>query len=110
MKPPETWDTDRLRLRRSGVEDAAPIFAAYAQDFEVSMYLAWKPTGNIEDTRAHLRAGTVLWEEGKAFQRVILRKNDSQLLGALGLRVNGHRLRLAYVLAKKFWSVGVPEY
>jgi [ribosomal protein S5]-alanine N-acetyltransferase len=106
MKPPEIIETDRLRLRRAVEDDAEAIFAQYAQDPETTKYLAWKPTGKIEDTRAHLRASALLWEGGKGFQWVILRKKDSQLLGAVGLRVDGHKAELGYVLAKKFWGHG----
>src|SRR5215467_14437115 len=106
MEPPEIIETDRLRLRRAVEDDAEAIFAQYAQDPEATKYLAWKPTGKIEDTRAHLRASAVSWEEGKAFQWVILRKQDFQLLGVVGLRVDGHRVELGYVLAKKFWGHG----
>jgi len=106
MEPPKIIETDRLRLRRAVEDDAEAIFAQYAQDPEATKYLAWKPTGKIEDTRAHLRASAVSWEEGKAFLWVILRKQDSQLLGAVGVRVDGHRVELGYVLAKKFWGHG----
>ena len=106
MNPPESFDTDRLRLRRSVVEDAEAIFTEYAQDAEVAMYLTWKPTGKLEDTREHLRASAGAWREGTAFGWVILRKEDNQLLGAVGMRVDGHKLELGYVLAKRFWGNG----
>jgi RimJ/RimL family protein N-acetyltransferase len=106
MRPPESLETDRLRLRRSAVEDAEAIFAEYAQDPGVTMYLTWKPTGNIEDTREHLRTTASAWKEGKAFQWVILRKEDNQLLGAVGMRVDGHKVELGYVLARRFWGKG----
>ncbi len=106
MKPPEVIETDRLRLRRSIMEDAEAIFAEYAQDSEVTRYLTWQPTGNIKDTRAHLRDCATAWEDGKAFQWVILRKEDDHLLGAVGVRVDGHKVELGYVLAKKFWGQG----
>jgi len=106
MKPPEILETDRLRLRRSKLEDAEAIFAEYAQDSEVTMYLSWRPTGKIEDTREHLRTSATAWKEGKAFQWVILRKEDDHLLGAVGVRVDGHKVELGYVLARKFWGRG----
>jgi len=106
MHPPEIIQTDRLCLRRALVEDAAAIFATYGRDLQVTKYLAWKPTGKVEDTRAHLRASVLAWEEGRAFQWVILKKKDRRLLGAVGARVDGHKLELGYVLAKKFWGKG----
>jgi ribosomal-protein-alanine N-acetyltransferase len=107
MTPPEIIETDRLRLRRSLERDAEGIFAAYAQDREVTMYLAWRPTGNIEDTRESLRHAANEWQEGSAFRWTIFRKKDDQLLGTLALRVDGPKVELGYVLAKKFWGKGL---
>jgi RimJ/RimL family protein N-acetyltransferase len=106
MRPPELLQTDRLWLRRARVEDAETIFDAYGQDLEVTRYLAWKPTGKIEDTRTHLLAARAAWEEGKAFQWVILGKGHADLLGVVGVRVDGHKVELGYLLAKKFWGNG----
>jgi ribosomal-protein-alanine N-acetyltransferase len=106
MRPPEILQTNRLCLRRALVEDAAAIFRTYARDPEVTKYLAWKPTGKVEDTRSHLRSSILAWEEGRAFQWVILQKKGRRLLGAVGARVDGHKLELGYVLAKKFWGKG----
>jgi len=106
MKAPEVLETNRLRLRRSVEADAQAIFGAYAQDPEVTKYLAWRRTGNIDDTRNTLRNATHAWEEGKAFHWVILRKQDDQLLGMVGARVDEHKVELGYVLAQKFWGQG----
>lgn len=106
MSPPERIDTARLRLRRSAESDAEALFAAYAQDREVTMYLAWRPTGRLEDTREHLRLSRAAWEEGRAFQWVIVRREDEKLLGMIGVRVDGHKVEMGYVLAKAFWRKG----
>jgi RimJ/RimL family protein N-acetyltransferase len=106
MNPPETIETDRLRLRRSLESDAEGIFAAYAQDREVTMYLAWRPTGNIENTRESLRHAAAEWREGRAFRWTIFRKEDDRLLGTLALRVDGLKVELGYVLAKDYWGKG----
>jgi RimJ/RimL family protein N-acetyltransferase len=106
VNPPEQIETGCLILRRSVEADAEAIFAEYAQDPEVTMYLTWVPTANIEDTREHLRASAAAWTEGKTFQWVILRKEGRQLLGAVGMRVDGHKVELGYVLARKFWGKG----
>jgi [ribosomal protein S5]-alanine N-acetyltransferase len=106
MKPPEILESSRLRLRRLVEDDAEAIFAAYAQDPEVTKYLVWRSTGNIEDTRHALRNATEAWEEGKAFNWIILRKKDNQLMGMVGVRVDGHKVELGYVLGRKFWRQG----
>lgn len=106
MNPPETIETERLKLRRSLESDAEGIFAAYAQDREVTLYLAWRPTGNIEDTRESLRHAADEWQEGRAFRWTIFRKEDDRLLGTLALRVDGPKVELGYVLAKDYWGKG----
>ncbi len=106
MKPPEILESSRLRLRRLVEDDAEEIFVAYAQDPEVTKYLVWRRTGDIEDTRHALRSAAEAWEEGKAFNWVILRKKDNQLLGMVGVRIDGHKVELGYVLARKFWRQG----
>lgn len=66
MRPPEIFETDRLRLRRPVIADAEAIFTEYGQDLEVAMYLTWRPTGKLEDTREHLRTSATAWREGAA--------------------------------------------
>ncbi len=106
MKPPEIIETRRLRLRRSIESDAEGIFAGYAQDREVTMYLAWRPTENIADTRESLRKADEEWREGRAFRWTLLEKGDEEVLGTLAARVDGLKVELGYVLAKKFWGRG----
>jgi len=106
MNPPELFETNRLNLRRPVMEDAEAIFVQYAQDPEVTRYLTWRPSQNIEETRAHLRVCDAGWNQGKTFQWAIIRKNDNQLLGGISFRVDGHKLELGYVLAKAYWNMG----
>jgi RimJ/RimL family protein N-acetyltransferase len=106
MKPPEILETKRLTLRLPRMEDAETIFTQYAQDAEVTKYLTWRPNRALEETREFLRICLAAWEEAKSFQWVIVRKEDNQLLGMVGFRVDGHRLELGYVLARTYWSRG----
>ncbi len=106
MKPPEILETDRLRLRRLVVGDAEAIFTQYAQDAEVTRYLTWRRNRTVQETREFLGSCLTTWEEGKSFHWVILRKEDNQLFGLIGFRVDGHKLELGYVLAKAYWGKG----
>src|SRR4051812_2205786 len=106
MIPPHIIETPRLRLRGACENDAEAIFAAYGQDHDATMDLAWRPSGKIEDTREHLRLTAKAREEGKALQWVILRKEDERLLGMIGGRIDGHKVELGYVLAKVYWNNG----
>src|SRR2546426_1575602 len=51
MKPPEVIETDRLRLRRPVMEDAAAIFSTYAQDPEVARFVSWSVHPSVDVTR-----------------------------------------------------------
>jgi ribosomal-protein-alanine N-acetyltransferase len=106
MSPPKIIETDRLRLRSARESDAEAIFAAYGQDRDVTMYLAWRPSGRIEDTCEHLRLMVEACGQGKALQWVILRKEDERLIGMIGGRIDGHKIELGYVLAKAYWNRG----
>lgn len=54
MQPPGFFETERLLLRRPKPSDATAIFDEYAQDPEVTRFLAWRPHQSIADTIAFL--------------------------------------------------------
>ena len=106
MQPPETLATSRLRLRPPQLEDAQAIFAGYAQDRAVTKYLTWRPHRDIDETRAFLQSCLAGWQDASAFPWAIIRTVDGQLLGMVELRVDGHRVDLGYVLARRAWGQG----
>jgi RimJ/RimL family protein N-acetyltransferase len=55
MVPPEEFRTKRLFLRRLVPEDAGSIFAAYAQDPQVTRYMIWTPHVSVEETRQYVQ-------------------------------------------------------
>jgi RimJ/RimL family protein N-acetyltransferase len=107
MKPPTTFETARLRLRRPVMEDAAAIFATYAQDPAVTRYLTWRPHTSIDDTREFLRRCAVGWEQEGPFPWAITLRDGDRLLGMMDLRPAGHRVELGYVLGRAHWGRGV---
>jgi RimJ/RimL family protein N-acetyltransferase len=110
MKPPAEIETVRLRLRLPAMEDATAIFEQYAQDPEVTRFLAWKAHRYVDETREFLRRCRSVWKEGSAFPWTIARKSDDQLLGMIEMRIADHAANLGYVLAKPFWGKGyAPE-
>jgi [ribosomal protein S5]-alanine N-acetyltransferase len=110
VSPPGTLTTARLRLRRPAAGDAAAIFAAYAQDPEVTRYLTWRPHASVDHTRAFLRRCAEGWRDGTEFSWVLSLREGEQLVGMLALRPEGHRVNLGYVLARPFWGQGLmPE-
>lgn len=106
MKPPEIFETPRLRSRPPRMEDAEPIFESYAQDLDVVKYLIWRPHKNIGETRAFLRSILKISENSAKFPYVIDRKSDGKLLGMFEIRLDGHMADMGYVLAKTHWGQG----
>ncbi len=106
MNPPEVIETERLRLRRPVIEDAEAIFSRYAQDADVTKYLTWRPHKIIETVREFLLLFLKKQNEGRWFQWVITKKDNQQLLGMIGFKVDGYKAELGYVLARTFWGRG----
>jgi RimJ/RimL family protein N-acetyltransferase len=105
MKPPETIRTSQLVLRRLVIEDAEAIYATYAQDPEVTRFLAWRPHQRIEETRAFVRKSDAAWRGGTEFTWAI-RRNDGELVGGIALRQHGFKVDFGYVIARIHWGNG----
>lgn len=106
MKPPEEFETKRLRLRIPALDDAEKIFNLYAQDKKVTRFLTWKPHDSIDETRAFLERCLDVWQQSRAFPWVVVEREQDQLIGMIELEVDGHRAELGYVLAQAFWGAG----
>jgi len=106
VKPPATIETARLRLRSLVVEDAAAIFAAYAQDPEVVRYVSWRPHRSTGDTLAFLRYCAEGWSKNGPYTWAIALRDGGRLMGTIELRPQGHRVEVGYVLARAWWGHG----
>jgi [ribosomal protein S5]-alanine N-acetyltransferase len=90
--------------------DAEAIFAAYAQDAEVTKYLTWRPHENVEETRDFIRRCILAWEDGPTYPWIITRKEDDRSIGMLECKVKEFGMNLGYVLARDHWGRGyMPE-
>jgi len=106
MKPPETFVTDRLRLRLPALSDADAIFNTYATDPEVTRYMIWQPHKSIEETNSFLARCAEGWLTRNEFPWAITLKESGELIGMLGLRIREFKADLGYCLARKFWGKG----
>ena len=107
MKPPETIETERLRLRPAVLGDAEAIFQGYAQDPEVSRYLVFRPHRSSEETRTFLRRCEQVWADGEDAPYAITLRSTGELIGMIEIRVEGHMADMGYVLARPFWGQGL---
>jgi [ribosomal protein S5]-alanine N-acetyltransferase len=105
LLPPESLLTSRLHLRKPRPEDASPIFAAYAQDPEVTRYLAFRPHRDLNDTHQAMERFLEGWRTGKSFCWLIFRRDDEQLIGAIAARPD-QGVNLGYLIARPFWGQG----
>jgi len=106
VNPPQHLDTDRLHLRLPRRDDAPAMFAAYAQDAEVTRCLTWRPHKSIEETYAILDLISKLWRDGEAFSYAITLKGNDSIIGMITLHPDGFKVSLGYVLARPHWSKG----
>jgi RimJ/RimL family protein N-acetyltransferase len=106
MIPPDHFDTPRLRLRLPRRDDAPAIFAAYAQDAEVTRYLTWRPHKSIEETYAIRDLMAKLWQDGEAFSYAITLTGDDTLIGMIAIHPDGFKASIGYVLARPHWGKG----
>ncbi len=107
MNPPESLHTARLLLRKPRPEDAPLIFAAYAQDAEVTRYLTWHPHKTVGDTHAVVGRLLAAWQSGTEFAWLLFTHLGGELVGAISARLDGHRMDLGYVLARSHWAQGL---
>ena len=106
IKPPELLETSHLLLRLPVREDSYAIFQKYAQDQEVTKYLTWKPHKNIDITREFVNRCIQCWQDESAFPWIVVRKNDSELVGMIELRIDHFRADLGYGIAREYWGNG----
>jgi RimJ/RimL family protein N-acetyltransferase len=103
---PEIWFTPRLRARRPRPDVAPAIFHGWAQDAEVTRYLAWCPQRHVDQTRQFLAACDEAWRESTRRPWVISRSEEDTPTGMIELRIDGHQASLGYVLSRAAWRHG----
>lgn len=107
---PERFDTQRLRLRKPKISDAARIFATYGQDSSVAHYMIWRPHTEIEQTNEFVRGCIEAWEGEARLPYVIVHHGEDEPIGMLDARLHDHMVDIGYVLAKSEWGRGqMPE-
>ena len=103
--PPESFGTARLLLRKPRAEDAALIFAAYAQDPEVTRYLTFRPHRDLNDAREAVERFLEGWRSAKSYCWLIFRRDGEELVGAISARED-QGINLGYLIARPYWRHG----
>lgn len=102
---PAILDTSRLRLRPPRLDDA-PAITAYAGDAEVVRYVSWRRHRGPDEAHEFLGQAIGAVAAGREVQWAITPPTSDTLLGMIGLRLDGHRVELGYVLARPSWGQG----
>lgn len=107
MRPPERFTTERLTLRPGTVADAEALFDAYAGDPEATRYLSWRTHEHPGETREFLAGAQASWQDGSECIWVLVPRDGSDPIGALGAADTPHGIEIGYVLARNRWGRGL---
>jgi RimJ/RimL family protein N-acetyltransferase len=106
-RAPESFDADRIRLRRPRAVDAAAIFARYSGDPEVTRLVGWPCHATADDARAFVLFSDGEWARAAAGPYLIESRETGALLGSTGLLFETpSRVQTGYVLATDAWGHG----
>jgi RimJ/RimL family protein N-acetyltransferase len=107
-RPPVSFGTARLLARLPRADDGPAVFAAYANDPEVTRYLVWKPYDRVEPLNAFLCECIANWERGEGHLAWLLcLKGTESPIGTIGITISPRgRALFGYALGRKFWGHG----
>ncbi len=110
IQPPKEFRTNRLLLRRPGVDDALAILEEYAADPEVTRFLTFTPHESV-DTVVEFLAGVIdRSESGEIPYWIISKPENGRPIGGIDVRIVRHIVEFGYVLGRKHWGNGfMPE-
>jgi ribosomal-protein-alanine N-acetyltransferase len=110
LDPPTELRTPRLFLRKPRRQDAPAMFAAYAQDPQVTKFLLWKPHPDVSESYRVVDRFIWQWKSKAEFSWFIFHNDTQQLIGSIGARPKTGGFELGYVLAQPHWGKGyMPE-
>jgi len=101
-------ETDRLILREIHSDDTEAIFSCWMQDENVSKYMWWKASDDINEAKGFVKFELGNLENDKWNRWIIVLKSTNEIIGTCLIFFNdeeGH-WDISYNLGKKFWSNG----
>jgi RimJ/RimL family protein N-acetyltransferase len=106
-KPPESFLTGRLHVRRSRLDDAQPILTNYAADPEVTRFLTWTAHPTLESVTQYVRTCISDWESDVTYRYEVCLRDTDYPVGGLRLRPEKTRMLFSYVMARPLWGRGL---
>lgn len=101
----------KVLLRELTDKDAEDVFA-YASDPEVTRYLAWGPSQNIQDSRGYIHECRIENQAGLALTLGVEWKQEARVIGAIALFNVQHAhgvAELGFVLHRRVWGRGISS-
>lgn len=101
-------ETDRLLLREIHEEDTEDIFNCWMQDEDVSRYMWWKASDDINDVKEFVEFEKNNLENDKWNRWIIVLKETDEIIGTCLIFFNDDEnyWDISYNLGKKFWGKG----
>lgn len=101
-------ETDRLILRKIRSDDTEAIFSCWMQDENVSKYMWWKASNDINEAKEFVDFELENLENDKWNRWIIILKNTNEIIGTCLLFFNDDEVHwdISYNLGRKFWGNG----
>lgn len=97
MMFPQQFETERLILRQSSLEDVEFYFAC-GIDPKVNRYMTWRAPRDISEVRQVLLEMNDNWTNGLGFNYTITRKADGQKVGAIEPCLSEYKALVGYMI------------
>ncbi|MFL0252583.1 GNAT family N-acetyltransferase [Clostridium neuense] len=102
-------ETDRLILRRFGIEDSAKVYKNWTSDSLTTRYLSWDTHENEAVTREYIKSKLSLYDNEFFFDWIVIRKEDYEPIGEISCVKFSkfHRLcEMGDCYGSKYWNLG----
>ena len=102
-------ETDRLRLRKLTMRDAADVFR-YSRDPEVARHVLWDAHRTIGDSRAYLRYMLRKYRNHEPASWGIEYRETGRIIGTIGfmwIQEDNSATEIGYSLAREYWNQGL---
>lgn len=101
-------ETERLLLRQIKKEDTEEIFKCWMQDEDVSRYMYWKASNDINEAKNFVQFELENLENDKWFRWIIFLKQTDEIIGTCLIYYNDEENNwdISYNLGKEYWGKG----
>ncbi len=103
----ESFETDRLIIRKPFINDYKAVYNNWANDPEITRYLTWRIHASSDETRRFINQCIEDWTDGIRFPFIICLKSSDEIIGMIEFRVDIFICEVGFVLCKKYWRNGI---